>query len=503
MRLSHALSIASCLLAAPAVADQTFGTLVLVEAGPVPSGPSPLSAESPEEWRFVELVYAPLYASAGADAMEPVLARSARVEEGGKRLVVELRENAQWSMGKDITAADVVYTYQLARAGKWNRAWVDHLAPLADVHATEDGYDIVFELKAAVPAPERLLDVPLVPSGLHGPLDDPDQQRPLPLGVIGAGPFTEAQSGDHSRLVANARAIRKARISEIQIVSVGSPALAMEYVRLVSEAVTFSLAPDDVSLLAAEVGARRLTLPGWRIDALAFRPGDTQLSDAAVRTAFLRSFDRAELYAPGEPAVASAAPVEPSSPLFPKGLATLPRDTIEAQAELWRAGWTKDLEQDYFIRTSATQGTETVVLPLLCDADDASGMRRIDVLRARLREAGIRLDADPRPRFEFLSRIRSRKFPAALVSLEVRDGVGLSPLFHSRGGANITSFESAEVDRRLEAGDDAGAVAALTKADAIVFLGIQHGVGAAGRSVTAPVVQGFGGMARADRWQVR
>ncbi len=509
MRTSHAPPLLGALLAIvcaqPAAGQQTFGTLVVVEAGPIPANPSPLSAETAAEWRFVELVYAPLYAAMTAPTatatVEPVLAKGVAVEDSGKRLLVSLREDARWSNGQDVTAADVVYTYELARTGKWNRAWIQRLAQVSSVKRADDGLQVIFELSEAVREPERLLTVPLVPRSLHGPLDSPDLLRPQPYSAIGAGPFAVHTGGAPGVLQANAEAIRKPRISEVQIISAGSRSLAADYVRMVGESVTFDLDPADAALARTEFGARRIELPRRRIVAIAFAKVGSRLAEPVVRRAFDRLVDRAELFSTGEGMAPTLAPVDPASPIYPRGLAMPTRDPAEAANLLRGAGWNR--EGSWLARKADNGSIEELSIALVIDADDTAGIRRVRVIEERLREAGIKLEVDPRPRYEFLSRVGSRKFPAALITLEIGPDGSLASAFHSRGADNITNLASPEIDRALEAGDLAGAVGLIVAADQVVFLGTGPVVGAVGRNVQAGSVTGMGGLMRVDKWVVK
>ena len=137
------------------------------------------------------------------------------------------------------------------------------------------------------------------------------------------------------------------------------------------------------------------------------------------------------------------------------------------------------------------------------NADDESQMRRASLLQERLAEAGIELKLDARPHIEFLERIRSREFPAALVALDVDGHKPLRRLFHSKGGGNITKFSSASVDAAFAHGDRGAAVKAITRSAPMIFLGQFEEMGAAGRNVRVPFLSGRGGMARIDRWQIR
>ena len=281
-------------------AQRTFGTLVIVESEPIPKAASPLSAETAAEWRLVELVHAPLFTESPTGALEPHLASGLKVLDGGRKLVVSLSENARWAVGKDVSAVDVVYTYTLARAGKWNKAWVDLLRPVTGVDRAANGFDIVFELRAPVKDPKRLLVVPIVPSGLHGPLNDPDRQRPLPLSSLGAGPFAPKGPTAPNTFVASAHAIKKPRISEVRILTTGSRRAALEIVRLQGDAVTFDVAPEDLPSLPSELGGRTLEMPVRELLAIAWTKKGGAITEGGVRAALEQGLDRAELFAPGE-----------------------------------------------------------------------------------------------------------------------------------------------------------------------------------------------------------
>jgi len=508
MRISAALfvqlaAVASVLLPHAAQAQRTFGTLVVVEAGPLPAGPSPLSASTPADWRFVELVYAPLFVDARG-RVEPWLAQDIKTSDGGKTLTVSLKESATWSDGRSISALDVVYTYEFARVGKWNNAWVDQLAPLVSVERAPNGFDIIFKLDRVVPRPERLLTVPILPSGLHGSLRDANRQRPLPTGVLGAGAYKPIREGAHAQLVVNTNSLMKPKISEVRFVDAGSRDMAADYVRMMGDAVTFDLDPMNAALATTEHGGQLLKRTRRRIVALAYKPGDTtMLGNATFRSAVEHAINRGELFARGERARPSAAPVPKSSPDYPKSLVVPTRDAVEARRILWYSDWERDVDEAYFQRKLEAGQTQYASVSLLVDADDDAQMRRAAILRQRLAEAGIELKLDARPHIEFSDRIRSREFPAALVALDLEGDQALRSLFHSRGGRNVTNFSSKTVDAAFESNDRAAAIAGIAAEAPMVFLGTLEETGAAGRNVRVPYLSGRGGLQRIDRWQIR
>ncbi len=495
------LVVLSCLLALPAAAQQrTFGTLVLVETEPVPGGASPLSARTPAEWRFVELIYAPLMAPDGAGGYENVLAAKVSLEDGGQAVRITLRDDARWSNEREITALDVAYTYELARTGKWNGVFQHTLANVSGVEKGSDGFGVTLRLRAPITSAGPVLAVPLIPHGLHGPLNDEARQRPLPLATIGAGPFKLMNEGDSSRFVASATSVRPPKISEIRVLSVGSRAIAADVVRLMGDAVTFELARPDAAIAAAEFGVRRLDAPRTRVEVIAFDPKASPLGDPAIRAAFGAAIDRSELFASGAGGRAGAAPVSRRSAIYPKDLAPV-RNADAARAGIASAGWT--VVPGAFAHRDVNGSKLQLELPLLFDGDDPEALRRVAVLAARLKEVGIELAPDPRPRLELLDRVRSRQFPAALVSLEGGTDDSMPGLLRTGGALNVLGWSSGEVDGAIDRGDLAAAVRAAVDAFPALFLGVRADVGAVGKNVTAPAVLGKGGFARIDRWQIR
>ena len=486
------------LFAQSGLCARTFGTMVLIEVEE-PAGPSPLSAETDAEWRFVELVYAPLYTATATGGFEPAIANTYGTSADGKTLTVTLKDGVAFSTGRPVRARDVVYTYDLARAGKWNRAWVDKLRTIDAVEVS--GEQVIIRLKSRPDKPELLLAVPLIPHGLHGKGED---LRPLPLGVIGAGPFKLATETDNSRLVANETSVLTPRIAEVRILSVGSPELALQTVRLMSESVSFVAA--RLPRTARELEFSDRTIQDSRLDvlALAFDPESSLLADPLVRRAVDRIVSRSELFAPHESARPGLAPVARRDPAYPRGLKFVGRDPVEAQRLLWwEGGWQREPDQPYFIRKGKDGATVDLEFTLVIDGDDGASRRRARILEARFAQAGINLIVDARPRREYESRVRSRKFPAALVTITLPGDGDLAGAFHSKGGDRVLKFEDADVDRALDAGDRKSAVRLLTEKAPAIFLGTRQRIGLTGGSVQVPAVVGRGGLARVHKWRVR
>jgi peptide/nickel transport system substrate-binding protein len=117
----------------------------------------------------------------------PWLARSVRALDGGRRVVVRLRDGLRWHDGRPLTAGDVAFTYDFMRARRHPR-FAPQLEALASVRAP-DRRTVEFRLRhpSIGFADQPLADVPILPahiwsgigSGLRAPAGAP----------VGSGPY--------------------------------------------------------------------------------------------------------------------------------------------------------------------------------------------------------------------------------------------------------------------------------------------------------------------------
>lgn len=105
------------------------------------------------------LLFDPLIKLTPEYEAQPYLAQS--VQNNGSALTVSLRADARFSDGSSLTAADVVYSFEQARASS---LYQSQLSPFTSCAAAEDG-TVVFQLASADRLAENLLTFPIVKSG--------------------------------------------------------------------------------------------------------------------------------------------------------------------------------------------------------------------------------------------------------------------------------------------------------------------------------------------------
>jgi peptide/nickel transport system substrate-binding protein len=232
-------SVRRRLAAVAALAAATLGTIVFpagpagAEEAPTPSGGASASAtEAPARTRttFVlgikqdidslnpyvgvvasafeayQLMYDTLTLDAAEDfSPQPGLAERWENSPDGKTWTFHIRKGVKWSDGQDLTARDVVYSFQRSIDGETeNGQYGSYVTLLTKVTATDDS-TVVFE--TSEPSPSMLrMKVPILPEHIWKDIDGKavatfaNDKTP-----VGSGPFqlTEARTGQFYRFAAN------------------------------------------------------------------------------------------------------------------------------------------------------------------------------------------------------------------------------------------------------------------------------------------------------------
>ena len=124
---------------------------------------------------------------------EPGLATGWKTSDDGLTWTFDIREGVKWSDGKDLTAADIAYTYNRVLTGEIEGAtWSTYLSQVTKV-AAPDATHVVLTLKkpnAVLP----LLPIPIVPEHIWKDVSEKEMKsygaEPKPgQPVVGSGPF--------------------------------------------------------------------------------------------------------------------------------------------------------------------------------------------------------------------------------------------------------------------------------------------------------------------------
>ena len=135
---------------------------------------------------LMSLMYQGLFATSNKEVTFPILCSSWRVTPNNMNYTVYLEERATFSDGTPVTAADVVATYQAAKAGGYYAGRFTHIV---NVEATDDG-GILFQTDTPYQNLPLLLDIPILKAS------EVEAEHPL-----GSGPyiFSDGLGGAHLR----------------------------------------------------------------------------------------------------------------------------------------------------------------------------------------------------------------------------------------------------------------------------------------------------------------
>ncbi|ADD42866.1 ABC transporter substrate-binding protein [Stackebrandtia nassauensis] len=150
---------------------------------------NPLTTFFSLNYQVNNLIYVPLIRF-GAKDYSPVEGLATKWEPSNDNRVwtYTIRDDAKWSDGKDITAADAAFTYQLLMDDKALRASHSELVNnFASVKAPSAD-KLVIEIKK--PSSQMTaLDTPIVPKHVWEKVDNPSKYKNTDFPVVSSGPF--------------------------------------------------------------------------------------------------------------------------------------------------------------------------------------------------------------------------------------------------------------------------------------------------------------------------
>ncbi len=393
-------------------------------------------------------------------SVRPYLAESWE-EQGDTAVVFRLRTDVTWHDGRRVTAEDVKFTFDRAKAPE--SASLLGSAFLAEVETATvmDSFTIRFDYVRPhaqaledfwwAPAPKHLLEN-IAPADLRS--------APYSRAPVGSGPYRLTQWEASRQLVIEPYADFPEAL--------GGPGAAQRVVfRIIPEASTMltelvtggvhvdlPVMPDQTNQVEESTGTELLSFPGRTVYFVGWNNRRPPFDDVRVRRALAMAIDRQEiidalLYGQGQVATST---VPPWHPLYPNDVEPLTRDLGAAQQLLEEAGWS-DANNDG-VREKDGQPLEFELLT----SDDALRRAVVEVLQAQLREVGARANIRVTEFQTMLAAHRGRDFDAIFTNWVLDNfQVASAPyaLLHSdfasvESSANRSSVSIPELDGLIE-----------------------------------------------------
>jgi peptide/nickel transport system substrate-binding protein len=411
-------------------------------------------------------------------SFKPQLARSWSVSENGLDVTFHLREDARWSDGVPLTAADVRFTWELQV--DTTVAWPSASAKsrIREVEVL-DTHTVVFHFT------EKYLYQVM----------DANEGVILPRHLLARIPRREVKTCDFGRAPVGNGPYRVAKWEPAQFIELGrnpayfGPPARVErvIVKFVPDAVTLvsQLKAGEIDLLESvqagdlasirekrpdvvihEVDSRRMSFVAWNLKRAPF-------DDRKVRRALTMGIDRAGIINSvwGGYARECTSPIVPLLWAFDSTITAIPYDRAAARAALEARG-IADAGHD---GVRERNGEPFEIELLVNDAQN-----RVDVatmVQAQLKDVGVKVNLRVMEYGAFIDRVLALDYDAAFVEWKTATKVDLTGLFHTKSmrphGYNFVSYSNPDVDRLIGEAvaqrDVAGAKALWSRIQRLVY----------------------------------
>lgn len=348
------------------------------------------------------------------DRFSPVCSLAAEVQfSDATHLVARLREGACFSDGTAVTGADVVFSFQLAKASANYKALLTHVTA---VSLDRKSGALTFTLSATDPNGTACLSFPVIQKASA---TSAAGEAPL-----GGGLYRLKNENGTATLERNPYCGKTAKYTTVLLHHL--PNAERMYYGLKSGNITYYY--DDlesgqiprVSGASAAVNMNALVYLG-------VNSGREGLADARVRQALSRLIDRKALAASACSgwAVAASAPFHPAwAPMQELKSAVSGRDLSGAVELLEAAGY-----------GTTSRELKTLSVELIYSTSSGSRSAAAEQIRSELEGAGIRVTVTPLDYAEYKNRLAAGKYDLYIGEIRLTATMDLTPLLGAGGAA--------------------------------------------------------------------
>ncbi len=377
---------------------------------------NPYFAASREN-RFLAFLYAePLYRVASNYTARAVLAKDGSSKD--KTYTVELQD-ASFSDGSKLTAADVVYSFQKAKASTWYGA---RLAKIESARARSNAVEFVLsEPNAYV---QNLLTFPILKQGTA------ETAEGVP---VGTGPYILRPNGQTEKNGHNAAAEAATPVS---LVTIKDPAHLKNALEIGNVSFLFA---DFEKGSYERIVAQNTFITMNHLVYLGINHAKPPLNSAALRTAIYYGVDQDGIASSAFQGCAQAAglPLHPAA-LEPQGVSAPPtsRNALRALEILSNIGYNRYDKKDIL-----SNGTSSLEMTVLVNEENPFRVATAKHVAKSLSELGMRVSVESVPYDTYAARLHAGDFFLYVGEVKLSEDLDLSTFFVP-GGA--TSFGIAQ-----------------------------------------------------------
>lgn len=418
-----------------------------------PSSLNPFQVRDMPSLRAVELVYEGLLTPPEAGTVNPALARSWTLEQGGLEVVFELQRGVVWHDGQPFTAADVVFTVQAGKDARSATSLRSQFAVFQGATA-ENSHRVRVRFARPVLNPLlyfdfKVLPAHLFPEGFVGA--DADRSR-----TVGTGPyrFEEWSATGEIRFTANSDYYRKGQpgIDRVAATTVPDDNIRNELLRYGAVDLVPQVRPRDIPALEELSGMRLYPYSTLSYSFIGLNFRNPALRNPLVRRALARGLNRGEMLRAhyGNRGTLISGPFPPASWAYNYDVKPWEHDTAAAKALLAEAG-AEDSDGDGVREL----GGNPLSFRFVSLAQDEAQKAVVLDVQQQLKNLGIEA------KVRFLEPLawkqavfEDHEFDLVLAEWTFDNSVNIYTLFHSTeagpGQNNLGGYANPDVDRLLE-----------------------------------------------------
>jgi len=385
----------------------------------------------------------------------PELARSWKFSEDFSELTYFLRKDVQWSDGQPVTAADVVYTFDLMKNPKVRYARAGQLQFVESAEAL-DPYTVRFKFRQVYS--DELFDTGIfvLPKHVLEKMSDV-RSGEFEAAPVTDGPFLLEQwiRGQALMLVPN-KSFYKGRPAldriEFKFFPDGQTLLAA--VQKGEVDVTSDLSAADLASLPPEANLKVIEYPGWSYTYINWNLKHHLFSRPEMRKAFAQAINTQKiiqqlLQGKGQQV---AGPLLPTSWAYDEQQKPLPYDPAGLKELLAQQGYREKNRDGYLYMRSQRPPLEiTLLLAQGQPLQEAAAA----LIQNQLKEVGIKVDLAVVDAVTFIQRAKEGRYDAMIFSWKNDYKVDPTAVWHSKpekGRFNLQGYSNTEVDSLIDQG---------------------------------------------------
>ena len=382
------------------------------------------------------------------------LAASWEILSGGREIRFHLRRGVKWHNGRDLTAEDVVFTYQLITSGQIPTPHRSQFGPVQEVKAL-DRHTVSVKYQEVNSSALESWTIGLLQ---HQAFEKPGPEAPgLGRAPVGAGPYRVREWVAGQKIVLEAfpgyyGGTPKIKRLILQIIP--DPTTGLWEMKSGNVDV-MELTPRQFAQISKSPGLEKkfriYRCPSVRYGFLGFNFQDARFRDRRVRQALSlainkNSIIRSVLQGCGSP---STGAFPPGTWYYNDKIKATDYDPARAKEILSQLGW--------FDKQGSTDKDKKPGLNLVTNFENKENILIAEIIQNNLEKIGIKVNIETLEWLTFRYRIITRKvFDVVLLSRHYIWDPDLYNVWHSsknhEGEWNFLSYNNRQVDELLEAG---------------------------------------------------